>query len=125
MRRPRIGFAQKLRYVSRHLDAGELSAMPTFIASYDLKETRPDPHQVFIEKAEKRGWSVWIKSSDDKWYRLPNTTLEGTFDTREEAAAALKATRADTEEEIGIRVTMEKWIVAQYSGASFNSDEQQ
>jgi hypothetical protein len=96
--------------------------MPSFIASYDLKETRPDPHGVFLEKAEKRGWRAWIKGSD-KWYHLPNTTLEGTFDTRDEASAALKATRADTEKEIGVTVTMEKWIVVESNGATFNSDE--
>jgi hypothetical protein len=101
-----------------------MAQMPTFIATYDLKETRPDPHQTFIEKAETHGWSAWIKGNG-KWYRLPNTTLEGTFDTRDAAVAALKAARTDTEKEIGIAVTMEKWIVAQYGTATFNSDETQ
>jgi hypothetical protein len=96
--------------------------MPIFIASYDLTETRPDPHQTFLEKAEKRGWSVWIQGNAE-WHRLPNTTLEGTFDNRDDATAALKAAKADTEKAIGIAVTMEKWIVVQYSGATFVSDD--
>ena len=96
--------------------------MPTFLASYDLKETKPDPHQTFLEKAKARGWEPWIKATDGKWYRLPNTTLEGTFDSQEKAVAALNATREDTEKAMGIAVTMEKWIVALYSTANFNSD---
>jgi hypothetical protein len=95
--------------------------MPRFLATYDLKETKPDPHETFLEAAKPYGWEPWIKGSD-KWYRLPNTTLWGTFDDKEKAIAALKATRADTEKEIGIKVTMEKWIVVQYSDSSFVSD---
>ena len=94
--------------------------MPKFLATYDLKETKPDPHETFLEEAKPHGWEPWIKSSDKKWYRLPNTTLWGTFDDREKAVAALKATKADTEKEIGIKVTMEKWIVVQYGGSTFD-----
>lgn len=96
--------------------------MPIFLASYDLKETTPDPHTVFLKKAVEQGWKLWILSSDNKWYRLPNTTLEGTFPDRPAAITALKAAQAATEREIGRAVTMEKWIVAEYSGATFNSD---
>ena len=96
--------------------------MPTFLASYDLKETNPRPHETFLNKAVKRGWNLWIKGGSGKLYRLPNTTLEGTFETRKDAVAALKAAREDTAKELDIPVDMEKWIVAEYSGSTFNSD---
>jgi hypothetical protein len=99
--------------------------MPTFIASYDLKETRPDAHATFLEKADARGWSYWKKGKDGYWYRLPNTTLVGSFGSRDAAVAALKATKADAQKELGIKVTLEKWIVAQSSGSTFASDEKQ
>jgi hypothetical protein len=63
--------------------------------------------------------------SNDQWYRLPNTTLAGVFDTTALAEAALEKTRAATEKAIGITVTIEKWIVAEYSSARFNSDQTQ
>jgi hypothetical protein len=99
--------------------------MPSFIATYDLKETNPDPHSKFLEQARKHGWNYWILSSQNIWYRLPNTTLEGTFDTQQAAVAALKATRAATQAEMGRTVTMEKWIVVRYVESNFDSDKTQ
>jgi hypothetical protein len=96
--------------------------MTTFIASYDLKEINPDPHSTFLAESRKRGWNYWILGSNDVWYRLPNTTLVGDFSDLSSAETALEATRAATEVQIGRLVTMEKWIVAQYSTARFNSD---
>jgi hypothetical protein len=96
--------------------------MPTFNATYDLKETNPDPHAKFLEQARKHGWNYWILSSGNVWYRLPNTTLDGTFDTIAAAEQALHATRAATEAEMGRVVTMEKWVISQYTTGRFNSD---
>jgi hypothetical protein len=96
--------------------------MPTFIATYDLKETNPDPHSTFLAQSRKHGWNYWILSSANTWYRLPNTTLQGIFDNQDAAVAALKATRAATEKEMNKVVTMEKWIVAAYSTSNFGSD---
>jgi hypothetical protein len=56
-------------------------------------------------------------------YRLPNTTLEGTFTDLQAAVSALETTRASTERELGRVVTMSKWIVADYGTARFHSDE--
>ncbi len=99
--------------------------MATFIASYDLKETNPSPHSKFLEHARNNGWQLWILSSANEWYRLPNTTLVGTFANEDAAVAALKKTRTDTQSELGRTVTMEKWIVAEYGAASFDSDVHQ
>jgi|ERR1700722_946888 hypothetical protein len=97
--------------------------MPTYLASYDLKEAYPDPHPIFLKHAVNHGWRLWILSSENVWYRLPNTTLEGTFTDLQAAVSALEATRATTERELGRVVTMSKWIVADYGSARFNSDE--
>lgn len=99
--------------------------MPTFIVSYDLRNTTPDPHSKFLEVAGKKGWLAWILSSDNVWYRLPNTTLVGDFTTQEDAVRALESTRSTTASEIGGQVILEKWIVAQYGSARFDSDVKQ
>jgi hypothetical protein len=82
--------------------------VPNYIASYDLEEAHPDPHLMFLEKAIEHGWTYWIQAKNDRWYRLPNTTLVGSFNTLDEAVAALKAARAATEAEIGRRVNIGK-----------------
>lgn len=99
--------------------------MPKFIASYDLRETNPSPHAEFLKQATAHGWRVWILSGKNEWYRLPNTTLDGEFVDRDAAVTALKNTRAATERELRVTVTMEKWIVADRGGATFDSDVHQ
>jgi hypothetical protein len=97
--------------------------MTRFIACYDLKETRPDPHSDYLAAAEGERWYAWLQGSDQKWYRLPNTTLVGEFSNREAAVAAFKAIKPAAEKTLGKAITVEKWIVADYSAATFNSDE--
>lgn len=97
--------------------------MPDFLATYDLQSTHPDPHTEFLNQATKNGWRLWkLSTAQNKWYRLPNTTLEGPFNNRDAAVAALKKTQADTAAALGRTVNMEKWIVVEYSGAAWNSD---
>jgi hypothetical protein len=99
-------------------------SVPSFIASYDLEDTRPSPYAAFLAAAENRGWSCWIKGGDSKqWYRLPNTTLVGDFESRDAAVAALKAAQSEAAAEIGHQFKMPKWIVAEKNGSQFNSDE--
>ncbi|KRQ96830.1 hypothetical protein [Bradyrhizobium valentinum] len=99
--------------------------MPTFVASHDLKETNPDPHAMFLRQAVAHNWTPWILGSNNVWYRLPNTTLVGTFESMAIAEARLEATRVATQNEMGRTVTMNKWIIAEYGAARFNSDEGQ
>lgn len=99
--------------------------MPTFIASYDLQSSNPSPYSAFLDEAKKLGWQCWILSSTDIWYRLPNTTLEGTFSDMNAATAAFNAIKPATEAVIGRTVVVEKYIIAQYTNASFNSDVKQ
>jgi hypothetical protein len=96
--------------------------MPRFIASYDLNEQN-SPHYEFLEAAKKHGWEPWILSSNNKWYRLPNTTLAGSFDNQEAAVSAFKAIKPSAEAELGSSITLEKWIVANYSESTFISDQ--
>ncbi|WP_407122722.1 hypothetical protein [Bradyrhizobium sp. STM 3561] len=97
--------------------------MPTYLASYDLRETNPDPHAAFLKQAAAYNWKPWVLGSNNIWYRLPNTTLQGTFANMEAAETALQGTRAATEREMGRTVTMSKWIIAEYGNARFNSDD--
>lgn len=95
--------------------------MATFIATYDLND-KNNPHGEYLDAAEKCGWYPWIKASNGKWYRLPNTTLKGEFETKDAAVAAFKSIKGVAEKELGSTITVEKWIVAQYSASSFDSD---
>jgi hypothetical protein len=97
--------------------------MAAFIASYDLKETKPQPYGEFIAQAEKRGWSTWIKSSKGQWNKLPNTTLTGDFVDIDAAEKALADTRVATQAALGISVSLEKWIISARGTCKFVSDE--
>jgi hypothetical protein len=100
--------------------------MLSFIATYDLRETNPDPHTTFLNKSRSFGWNYWILSTtNNTWYRLPNTTLVGQFETMDTAVTALEATRVATQHEMGRIVNMDKWIVTQFLDGRFNSDDQQ
>ncbi|WP_275497344.1 hypothetical protein [Bradyrhizobium yuanmingense] len=99
--------------------------MPNYLASYDLKETSPDPHSVFLKRAIAYGWSCWILASNNVWYRLPNTTLVGAFDYLAVAEMKLESARVATQNELGRAVTMSKWIIVDYGSVRFNSDERQ
>ena len=96
--------------------------MASFIAAYDLGEAH-SPHSAFLKAAKNLGWEPWIQASSDKWYRLPNTTLKGTFSTTDAAVTAFKGIKAPAERDLGYSITIEKWIVAEYTTARFNSDE--
>jgi hypothetical protein len=97
--------------------------MPRFIATYDLERTTPDPHPTFLKKAPDFGWSRWIKGSDGKLNLLPNTTLQATFPTIEEALSAFKQVARATGREIGIPVKVEKFIIVSASKRIFKSDK--
>lgn len=98
--------------------------MTDYIVTYDLTRTTPEPYSTMLDEAEKRGWSRWIWGpTNKKWLRLPNTTLVGEFANRDAAKKAFDDAVAATGTAIGRKVTVEKFILASYSGATFNSDE--
>lgn len=98
--------------------------MPNYLVTYDLRETRPDPHSEFIEQAEARGWAAfkWGPQSK-KWLRLPNTTLIGEFADLDAAKAAFGAVKPATEVALGASITVEKFILVAYGAYSLNSDD--
>lgn len=97
--------------------------MPIFIASYDLVAINPSPYAEFIKQAAAQGWVTWILSTDGKNFRLPNTTLVGTFASFEAAQTALEGARARTSTAIGRTVQMPKWIITEQVASRFQSDE--
>ncbi|TAV48428.1 hypothetical protein ELI30_09005 [Rhizobium leguminosarum] len=97
--------------------------MPDYIAVYDLKSTNPDPYSMFIAEASKKGWSAFMWGPQaQQWFHLPNTTLVGQFQSRQAAVQAFHATTAATAAAIKIPVTVEKFLIAGYHDAEFNSD---
>lgn len=98
--------------------------MAKYFVSYDLKRTNPPPHSEFLDQAEKLGWSRWAWGpTSNKWCRLPNTFLIGTFDTKEKAKQAFDAAVSATSNELDVKVTVEKFFIAAYSNEVFNSDD--
>ncbi|MFU0503642.1 hypothetical protein [Pseudaminobacter sp. NGMCC 1.201702] len=97
--------------------------MTDYIITYDLTRTNHEPHSTMLE-AEERGWSRWIWGPQSKkWFRRPNTTLVGVFADRDTAKRAFDDAVAATSQEIGRKVTVEKFILASYSGELFNSGD--
>lgn len=99
--------------------------MPRFIATYDLTNTNPSPYTAYREAALELGWAVWILSSKGVWYRLPNTTLVGSFDSMAIADKAFDAIKPAAEKKLGRLIKVEKHIIAQYSESRFDSDQSQ
>lgn len=97
--------------------------MPKYIACYDLEDVSPSPYSTFLTAAVVKGWNLRIEGGDGKKYRLPNTTLVGTFDSRDAAVQALKDAHAAAEREIKRSFNRPKWIVATYTDSTFNSDD--
>lgn len=96
--------------------------MTRFVVTYDLKNTTPSPYAAFRAEAEKLKWETTIKH-DDIIYRLPNTTLIGTFPTKDAAFAAFKAIEAATNKALSTEINVEKHFIAAYTDGSFSSDE--
>lgn len=89
--------------------------MNPFLLTYDLKSSYPDPHSWFLRHAQMQGLSSWIEA-DGEMCQLPNTTLMGTFPSRTAAVAAFDRALANTEREIGVKVTMSARYVVQQGG---------
>ena len=64
-----------------------------------------------------------IIAADGRKYKLPNTTLTGNFQTRAAADASRQTAIANTNSALKTQINMEKWIIAEYTGATFNSDD--
>ncbi|MCP3475473.1 hypothetical protein NLM33_34785 [Bradyrhizobium sp. CCGUVB1N3] len=67
--------------------------MANYLCSYDLEEALAAPHPVFLKQAVAHGWQAWVLGSNNVWYHLPYTTLQGTFPDIGVAELAFEATR--------------------------------
>lgn len=97
--------------------------MAKYLCSYDLEEAFAARHPVFLKQAVAHGWEAWVLGGNNLWYRLPYTTLQGTFADIGVAELAFEATRAAAEREMRSPVTINKWIIVQYDSDRFSSDE--
>jgi hypothetical protein len=95
-----------------------------FLLSYDVKSTNPEPYSALIAQLSKVGWSAWIWGAQpNKWLHLPNTTFVGSFANYSTAKKAFDDAVAAAAKDIKISVHVEKWIIAEYSTASYGSDK--
>ena len=98
--------------------------MTRFVVTYDLKNTSPSPYAAFRAEAEKLKWETTIKDNSDKIWRLPNTTLIGTFPTKDAALAAFLAIEPATNKTLDTKINVEKHFIASYTAGSFGSNEE-
>ncbi|KAA8420173.1 hypothetical protein FKW50_13085 [Acetobacter pomorum] len=95
--------------------------MPNYLVSYLLKETNPDIHPDFKEKAMDEGFSdrmlILTKKGDWKFFVLPHTTIWGTFDTRDDAKEALSRVEASIP-----KADIERYILVQQGDGYIRSN---
>ncbi|TGS95265.1 hypothetical protein EN814_16310 [Mesorhizobium sp. M2D.F.Ca.ET.171.01.1.1] len=94
-----------------------------YCITYDIADSRPDPHGKLLELADEHGWSsyIWGETSG-KWYHLPNTTLVGEFSTQADAKGAFDALVAAVSLEINRPVKVTRFFLSRYTESLFNSD---
>lgn len=91
--------------------------MPNVLLTYDIKQSTSTIHKELKDHLIKTyKYSEYIQGGNGKWYKLPNTTLRKNNITQGDAAKEFK----DGCSAVG--ATYEKYIAAEYSGATFNSD---
>jgi hypothetical protein len=117
-------WANPMAMILRH-PVNDERKMPRYIVTYDLKRTNPDPHAVFLKQARTHGWNYWLLGTDNVWRRLPNTTLQGMFETLADARKSLDEVKTATEKDIGLLVVVEKMFVAGYTTYYLTSDKRQ
>ena len=98
--------------------------MTRFIVTYDLKNTTPSPYGPFRAAAEKLGWETTVTDTAGKIWRLPNTTLIGTFQTKTDALTAFKAIETATNKALNTKIVIEKYFYAKYTEGTVKSDEE-
>lgn len=96
--------------------------MAKFTVCYDLDASN-NPHSSFIEAAISLGWQTWVRGTDKKWHKLPDTTLRGEFGDHAAALKAFKAIKPAAEKLLGQQILIEKYYLVESSGVSLTSNE--
>ncbi len=90
--------------------------MAKILLTYDIKKTSDTIHTELKKKLiESYGYSARIQSDEGKWYDLPNTCLRKDGITHPQASADFIAACTS------VGAKWEKYIAAEYTGASFNN----
>lgn len=87
--------------------------MKYFLVSFDIRFEKESNYSKFIEYATENGWSPWIETEEKTSYRLPGTTLYGSFINFEAAYDALENGRLCAEKNLDQRVLMEKRVIVE------------
>lgn len=93
--------------------------MPRYLACYDIKDTTPDPHSTLLALAREHNWNEYIRVDTGHWNRLPNTTLQGVFPTKEAASVAFRKLVLATGRKIKVKVVVEKVAIMRTTGEGF------
>lgn len=96
--------------------------MASFTLCYDLERTN-NPNNAFIEAALGLGWKAWVRGTDSKWHKLPDTTLRGDFANKDAAIKAFEAIKPAAEKILGKTLKIEKYFLVESSTISMFSDE--
>jgi hypothetical protein len=96
--------------------------MATFLVSYDLQSTTPDPHTTMLSLASVYGWAFEMPCTDGITRRLPNTTLWGTFADMAAAERGFQSLVQGTAVALGRTVNAEKWVIVSYTDSRVLSD---
>jgi hypothetical protein len=95
--------------------------MKNFILTYDIESTNPDPHSKFIEYSERFGL-LFVAPAGGHLKRLPNTTLWGKFETKEDCLDAVHSAITLAELDIGSSINLKKFLITKASDVKFESD---
>lgn len=94
-------------------------ATMNFVATYDIASAHPDPHTTVLREAPNHGWSAIISCNDGVARRhLPNTTLQGSFETAADATSAFRQLISASQSKLGRRIEVERLAIFVWTGGS-------
>lgn len=98
--------------------------MPSYLLTYDLKTTSPDPRDIVRSELSKAKWFPRIRKGGLSW-AYPNTTRSGTFDDDEAAVDAYRTAirKAEAEKKGKGKVVIEKVYITTRTEVLFETDD--
>jgi len=100
--------------------------MPSYLLTYDLKTTNPDPRSIVSAALDDARWYSRLQVDAQSW-AYPNTTRSGTF-TNDAAAisafrSAIQAAKAEAARKGKGAVVIEKVYITQRTEVLFETDD--
>lgn len=100
--------------------------MPSYLLTYDLESTSPDPHGIVRDELKKAGWFARTRKDGLSW-AYPDTTRSGTFDDDAAAVEAYRSAIEDAKAEARNKgkgkVNIEKVFITTRTEVLFESDD--